>query len=91
MQVGMFQVLLLQRMPERAYRVLKPLEPFIPFRDPSMGTSLFDLTVYHCLCVSPHQYPTGNHRSFTHLDLSDNAAASSCTNLAAGTSRESIP
>ncbi|CAK0735693.1 hypothetical protein CVIRNUC_000622 [Coccomyxa viridis] len=48
--VGMFQVLLLQRAPERAYKLLQPLEPFLPFRDPSMGTSLFDLTVYHCLC-----------------------------------------
>ena len=53
MQVGMFQVLLLQRMPERAYKLLQPLEPFLPYRDPSRGTSLFDLTVYHCLCVSP--------------------------------------
>ena len=53
MQVGMFQVLLLQRAPERAYKLLQPLEPFLPFRDPSVGTSLFDLTVYHCLCVSP--------------------------------------
>ena len=51
-QVGMFQVLLLQRTPQRAYKVLQPLEPFMPFRDPSMGASLFDLTVYHCLCVS---------------------------------------
>ena len=53
MQVGMFQVLLLQRSPDRAYKLLQPLEPFLPFRDPSMGTSLFDLTVHHCLCVSP--------------------------------------
>ena len=52
MQVGMFQVLLLQRTPQRAYSLLQPLEPFTPFRDPSMGSSLFDLTVYHCIAVS---------------------------------------
>lgn len=52
MQVGMFQVLLLQRTPQRAYGVLQPLEPFMPFRDPSMGSSLFDLTVFHCISVS---------------------------------------
>ena len=55
MQVGMFQVLLLQRTPQRAYSLLQPLEPFTPFRDPSMGSSLFDLTVYHCIAVSSLQ------------------------------------
>ena len=37
MQVGMFQVLLLQRTPERAYKVLQPLEPFRPFPGPLHG------------------------------------------------------
>ncbi len=57
LQVGMFQVLLLQRTPQRAYSVLQPLEPFTPFRDPSMGSSLFDLTVFHCILVSMQQLP----------------------------------
>lgn len=53
----MFQVLLLQRTPQRAYKLLQPLEPFTPFRDPSMGTSLFNLTVFHCLSVSANSIP----------------------------------
>jgi cell division cycle 14 len=47
----MFQVMLLQRTADRAYSVLQALEPFMPFRDASMGTSTFDLTVLDCLRV----------------------------------------
>ena len=60
----MFQVLLLQRTPQRAYGVLQPLEPFTPFRDPSMGSSLFDLTVFHCILVSL-QRPPALHSPYT--------------------------
>ena len=50
-QVGIFQVMLLQRSADRAYSLLQAMEPFLPFRDASMGTSTFDLTVLDCLRV----------------------------------------
>lgn len=56
-QVGIFQVMLLQRSADRAYSVLQPMEPFLPFRDASMGASTFDLTVLHCIRVRPAPHP----------------------------------
>ncbi|CAL8467135.1 g6671 [Coccomyxa elongata] len=47
--VGIFQVMLLQRSPEKACNLLHTMEPFLPFRDPSRGPSCFDLTVYDCV------------------------------------------
>ena len=68
----MFQVLLLQRTPQRAYGVLQPLEPFMPFRDPSMGSSLFDLTVFHCILVSVQRPPALHtaHTPYLHMQIS---------------------
>jgi hypothetical protein len=54
LQVGMFQVLLMGRSAEEAYRVVAPLQPCPPFRDASCGISTFHLTVQHCIHVS-HQ------------------------------------
>lgn len=47
----MFQVMLLGRSADKAYNLMKPLEPFVPFRDPSRGPSCFDLSVLHCIRV----------------------------------------
>ncbi len=53
-QVGIFQVMLLQRSAERVCSLLQTMEPFLPFRDPSRGPSCFDLQVYDCVRVSSH-------------------------------------
>lgn len=47
--IGCFQVLHLDRKPMDAYEPLRVLEPFIPFRDASMGPCPYKLTVLHCL------------------------------------------
>lgn len=53
-QVGIFQVMLLQRSAEKACSLLQKLEPYMPFRDPSRGPSCFDLQVYDCVRVGFH-------------------------------------
>ncbi len=58
MQVGLYQVLLMDRSPEVAYQRVMGLAPFAPFRDASCGQSCFDLTVFHCLKVRPHLQQT---------------------------------
>lgn len=54
-QVGILQVLLMQRSAEEAWRVVAPLAPFPPFRDASCGISTFHLTVEHCIKASRHR------------------------------------
>eukprot|EP00884_Botryococcus_braunii_P000343 jgi/Botrbrau1/10309/Bobra.0120s0022.1 len=47
--VGMFQVLGLNRTAQQAWEILAPLGKFLPFRDASWGTPVFDLTVKDCI------------------------------------------
>ena len=51
LQVGVFQVLFLQRSAEDAYAPLQVLAPFVPFRDASCGTPTFHLSVLDCIRV----------------------------------------
>lgn len=51
LQVGLYQVLLMDRTPELAFQIVKGLGPFAHFRDASCGQSCFDLTVLDCLKV----------------------------------------
>ena len=69
LQVGLYQVLLMDRSPEAAYQAVKGLAPFAPFRDASCGQSCFDLTVLHCLQASI-QHPNPEHQSCQLLELS---------------------
>jgi len=39
----------MDRTPEEAYACLRGMEPFLPFRDASVGPCAFHLTVFHCL------------------------------------------
>lgn len=47
--IGIYQILYLNRTANEAWEFLKPLEPYIPFRDASTGLCTFRLTVLHCL------------------------------------------
>ncbi len=49
LQVGIFQVLYLNRTAEDAFKPLQGFKPFVPFRDASCGVSTFHLTVLDCL------------------------------------------
>ncbi len=50
-QVGMYQVIYLNRSADDAYKALLQFKPFVPFRDASCGVSSFHLTVLDCLKV----------------------------------------
>lgn len=47
--IGAYQIIYMDKTPSEAYSCLKRMEPFIPFRDASMGPCDYNLTVYHCL------------------------------------------
>lgn len=51
-QVGIFQVIYLNRSAEEAYKPIMPFKPFVPFRDASCGVSTFHLTVFDVVKVS---------------------------------------
>lgn len=47
--VGAYQVIYMNKTPDEAYASLRRMEPFLPFRDASMGPCDYNLTVFHCL------------------------------------------
>jgi len=47
--MGCFQVIYMGKTPGDAYSCLQRMEPFLPFRDASMGPCTYNLTVLHCL------------------------------------------
>ena len=59
MQVGIFQVVFLQRTPEQAYSRVQSLQPFVPFRDASCGPPSFHLTVLDCVRVGRELQASG--------------------------------
>jgi hypothetical protein len=50
-QVGIYQVLYLNRSPEDAYAPLAPKGPYMPFRDASCGIPTFNLQPIDCIRV----------------------------------------
>lgn len=54
LQVGIFQVLYLNRTPEDAYAPLAPKGPYMPFRDASCGIPTFNLQPIDCIRVRAH-------------------------------------
>ena len=74
-QVGIYQVLYLNRTAEEAYKPLLAFKPYAPFRDASCGVSTFHLTVFDVIKVGgagaasafacknclPHQVPRPPH------------------------------
>ena len=58
-QVGIFQVVFLQRTPEQAYSLVQSLQPFVPFRDASCGPPSFHLTVLDCIRVRQQLQASG--------------------------------
>ena len=50
--IGAWQVIFLGRSASEAYAPLVALEPFVPFRDASSGSSTHNMTVLDCLAVS---------------------------------------
>ena len=58
-QVGIFQVVFLQRNPDQAYSRVQSLQPFVPFRDASCGPPSFHLTVLDCIRVGQPLQPSG--------------------------------
>jgi hypothetical protein len=56
LQVGIYQVLYLNRTPEDAYAPLAPKGPYMPFRDASCGIPTFNLQPIDCIRVrADHQ------------------------------------
>ena len=53
MQIGVFQVVYLGASADEAYQRVQPLQPFAPFRDASCGPPSFNLSVQHCIQVTP--------------------------------------
>ena len=51
LQVGIYQVLYLNRSPEEAYAPLAGKGPYIPFRDASCGIPTFNLQPIDCIRV----------------------------------------
>jgi hypothetical protein len=51
-QVGIFQVLYLNRTPDEAYAPLAGQAPYMPFRDASCGVPTFNLQPIDCIRVS---------------------------------------
>jgi len=51
LQVGIYQVLYLNRNPEDAYAPLAPKGPYMPFRDASCGIPTFNLQPINCIRV----------------------------------------
>lgn len=47
--IGSYQIIYMNKTPEEAYASLRRMEPFLPFRDASMGPCDYNLTVFHCL------------------------------------------
>jgi len=47
--VGGYQVIYMGKTAPEAYSCLQQMEPFLPFRDCSMGECTYNLTVLHCL------------------------------------------
>jgi cell division cycle 14 len=47
--IGAYQIIYMDKTPMEAYASLRRMEPFVPFRDASMGTCDYNLTVFHCL------------------------------------------
>ncbi len=58
-QVGIFQVVFLQRTPEQAYSRVQSMQPFVPFRDASCGPPSFHLTVLDCVRVGQQLRASG--------------------------------
>jgi hypothetical protein len=50
-QMGIFQVIYLNRSAEEAFKPLSAFKPFVPFRDASCGVSTFHLTVLDVIKV----------------------------------------
>ena len=46
LQIGMYQVIYLNRSAEEAFKPLAAFKPYVPFRDASCGVSTFHLTVF---------------------------------------------
>jgi cell division cycle 14 len=53
MQMGIFQVIYLNRTADEAFKPLSAFKPFVPFRDASCGVSTFHLTVLDVIKVGP--------------------------------------
>lgn len=51
LQVGIYQVLYLNRTPDEAYAPLAPKGPYMPFRDASCGIPTFNLQPIDCIRV----------------------------------------
>ncbi len=51
LQVGIFQVIYLNRSAEQAFQPLQAFKPYVPFRDASCGISTFHLTVFDVIKV----------------------------------------
>lgn len=47
--IGAYQIIYMDKTPSEAYSCLRRMEPFLPFRDASMGPCDYNLTVFHCL------------------------------------------
>lgn len=47
--IGAYQIIYMDKTPTEAYSCLRRMEPFMPFRDASMGPCDYNLTVFHCL------------------------------------------
>lgn len=57
LQVGIYQVLYLNRSPEEAYAPLAPKGPYMPFRDASCGIPTFNLQPIDCIKVRTTAMP----------------------------------
>lgn len=59
-QVGIYQVIYMNKTAEEAYKPLLAFKPYVPFRDASCGVSTFHLTVFDCIKVrgTDQQHPT---------------------------------
>lgn len=77
LQVGIYQVLYLNRTPEDAYAPLAPKGPYMPFRDASCGIPTFNLQPIDCIRVRTHD---------ACMRPSTAAARSACSSATAGTS-----
>lgn len=47
--IGAYQIIYMDKTPIEAYSSIQRMEPFLPFRDASMGPCDYKLTVFHCL------------------------------------------
>jgi len=47
--IGAYQIIYMGKTPAEAYGCLRRMEPFLPFRDASMGPCDYNLSVFHCL------------------------------------------